>query len=447
MFQEYLEFLKNFGQNSFFLGFWQFIKSWWWVPLPFFLWKYFLFLWGWWRTFEVWLNKQEMAILEVKIPSESVKPIRAMEVVISEIFQTIYKPPDAWEKWIDGQTQLSFSLEVASIEGNIHFFIRFDKSVKDAVEAAIYSQYPEAEVAEVKDYTKEVPPNIPNKEWDLWGTNYRLLKKDPYPIKTYKYFETEREALEEKIVDPLANLLEGMAKVGKGEQLWLQIIAKPIQQKDFPDKKYWKESEEVKEELARRAKKAPPKKPILLETFEALVYGKVMEKSTEEKELIPPEMKLTPGERETLAAVEEKTSKVCFQTVIRFIYLGKKEFFSKAKIRLIFSYFSSFSTLNCNALVPKGQPIITKIKKNWFLPINFLKNRRLYLRKRRIFRLYKSREEPFFPKMTEEGTQVLNTEEIATLFHFPAKGTTLAPFMPRTETKKGEAPSDLPIEI
>src|SRR3989344_3492650 len=84
---------------------WQIIESWWWIILPILLYRPFLFLWLWWRK-ELWLKKQKAAMLEVKIPKDVLKPIRAMESVMSSIHGAVYHPPDLWEKWIDGQIQL-----------------------------------------------------------------------------------------------------------------------------------------------------------------------------------------------------------------------------------------------------------------------------------------------------------------------------------------------------
>ena len=80
---------------------------------------------------------------------------------------------------------------------------------------------------------------------------------------------------------------------------------------------------------------------------------------------------------------------------------------------------------------------ITKIQ--WIL-----RKRRLYIRKRRIFRYFQKRWPPFFPR--PGGTYVLNTEELATLYHFPSRVVAPAPTVPRVEAKKGEPPSELPIE-
>ena len=54
------------------------------------------------------------------------------------------------------------------------------------------------------------------------------------------------------------------------------------------------------------------------------------------------------------------------------------------------------------------------------------------------------RVSPAFPG--KGGTFVLNTEELATMFHFPGKQYASAPFIKRIEAKTGEAPPGLPTE-
>jgi hypothetical protein len=422
---------------------WEIVKDWWWLPAPFVFGRLFLFFWKWWRN-DIFNAQNKRMLIEIKIPKEVLKPIRAMETVLSNLWQISYDPPDSWEKWIEGKFIIPYSFEIASINGEAHFFVRFPGAVRDSVEAAIYAQYPDAEILVVDDYTKFIPQDTPNKDWDLWGADYKLLRPDAYPIKTYAKFETEHEALEEKRIDPLAQLLEAMAKTGPGEQIWVQFVARPITDKEVP---WVTEGEKIKNELARRdEKKGNYNRPLLVDAMDVLVTGNVPgAPSTETKEIIPPEMKLTPGERETLAAVEQKTSKLGFQSSVRFVYLGNKESFYKPRLRLPLSYFGAFTTQDLNAIVPYGQPYLTKVKKSWFLPKNLYRDRTLYYRKRRLIRNYKMRVSPAFPSSTK-GTFVLNTEELATLYHFPGKQQASAPFIQRIEAKKGEAPSELPTE-
>jgi hypothetical protein len=316
------------------------------------------------------------------------------------------------------------------------------------VESSLYSQYPEVEINEVDDYVKYIPQNIPSKDWDLWGSDYKTAKDDHYPIKTYLQFETEHEPLEEKRVDPVAALLEAMAKIKQDEQLWIQIIATPLAKDEGtaklgdPTTMSWlKKGEVLRDKLARRPE-IKKEKPIIQEAAEILITGKVGEEE-KPQEIIPPEMKLTPGEREIITQVEAKMTKPIFETIIRFIYMGKRDVWFKPNFRLAFSFFTSYTTVNLNMLLPISKTL-TKIHKEWSLPINYLRSRRHYMRCRKLFRNYTHRVNHSFPKSGE--TYMLNTEEIASLFHFPGKAVASAPGIARIEAKKGGVPPELPVE-
>ena len=65
-----------------------------------------------------------------------------------------------------------------------------------------------------------------------------------------------------------------------------------------------------------------------------------------------------------------------------------------------------------------------------------------------MFKLYIERFAPLFPREGDykTGTFILNTEELASLFHFPSRRVAPAPGVPRVEAKRGEAPPEIPIE-
>ncbi len=417
---------------------WRFLKDWWWIPLPFILWKPFLFLWRWWRV-DIWLaTVYKPILLEIKIPKDNLKPIRAMEDVIASLHAIIYHPPDWWEKWVDGQLQTTLWLEIVSLGGEIHFYIRIHSPYRDAVESAVYAQFPEAEITQAKDYTKFVPSDIPNKDWALFGADYQLMRKeDWYPIRTYTKIETEKEALEEKRIDPMASLLEAMAKIKPGEQIWFQYGVEPVAAEQSKTQEWLKDGEAFRDKLAKRTDKSL-QKPMVQEAADLFFTGKIPGQEEEKKEeAFPPEMRLTPGEKDIVTAIELKMSKPIFSSQIRFIYLGKKEVWFKQNFRLAFSYFSQYETANLNALFPNGKTF-TKIHKHWFLPWNMLLRRRSYLRERKLFRNYINRWTPYFPRFG--GTFMLNTEEVASLFHFPSWIVAPVPGVSRVEAKKGPAP-------
>jgi len=413
---------------------WSIVVNWWWIVLPFLLWKHASFHWLWWRN-EIWLSKQKKVFLEIRIPKESIKPIRAMEAVFTGLWQ-IWSEPNWIEVWWDGQSSGSYSFDIISVDGEPHFIIRCGKHDRGLVETHIYSQFPEAEIFEVDDYTKKVPQDIPNKEWDLWGTDYKLLKPNCYPFKCYHDFETEREAKEEKRIDPMSSLLEGMERLKKGEQLWVQIRAKPIQG-EIP---WVSEGKAIINKLVSRKSPAPSRS--ILQMIADVIIGDGVKEEKKEDTLIPPEMKLTPGERDVITAIDKKIGKLGYEVGIRYLYLARKDSIYKPNLRLPMSYFTNFGANNLNSPVPNGKSI-PKIRKKWYDPFWFPK-RRLYLKKRRIFRKYIMRVPYFFP--LSGGTFVLNTEELATIYHFPSRTLTPTSSIPRVEAKKAEAPYGLPVE-
>lgn len=416
--------------------FWKVFEIWWWVFPPFLLWGTFKHQYIFWRQV-VWDSTIPKIVIEIKLPEIIEKPIKAMDYVFAGLHAmhdiTVWR-----EKYIEGQFQMAVSLEIVSIDGKVHFFMRLPEMFRDIVESNIYSQYPEVEITQVEDYSKQIPMDIPNKEWDLFGMSWKNSKENfGYPMKTYLAFENEAERLEGRIVDPLAGLLEALGTLTPGEQAWMQIICKPIRDNDTP---WIKKALEERDKLVRRPGAPPPPPPMITEAIQVVVTGKPTSMQEQEKDIIPPEMKLTPGEREIVQAIEQKISKFAYSCAIRTIYLGKKDAFFKARARSIYGFFKAISTENMGGFKP-DKITMTKTKS---IPLWFLDKRRTFLKKKKLIRYYRGRWTPFFPM--PGGTFILNTEELATLYHFPSGGVAPTSSVERVGTRKREAPKGLPVE-
>ncbi len=416
--------------------FFKLIKSWWWLILPFILKRPFqkLYL---WHLRENWFNKKvKYVLLEIKLPKEIERPFKAAEEMMAGI-HAIHDVFDWREVWLEGKFQLSLSFEIVSDGGDIHFYIWTPTAYRDLVESNIYAQYPDVEIEEVEDYTKKIPHNIPNENWDLFGFDEVTTKPNPYPIKTYKYFEEHQEIKGEKRVDPLAGFLEGMSTLKPGEYLWYQIWVKPIRE-EIP---WRKEGLEIVNKLVKRP--GPPKsKSIVSKVADLLFHGIPPEAGEEKKEgestfISFPEMTLTPREREIVKQIEEKIAKFGYESLVRFLYLGKKDVFFKAKARIPFGFFKEISWEDLNGLKPNTKTM-PKVHSS------FMEKRRVYWKKRRLFRAYVKRLPTLYPR--PGGTYVLNTEELATLYHFPGKTVAPAPTIKRIESKRREPPPILPRE-
>lgn len=363
-------------------------------------------------------------ILEVIPPRDYEKSPKVMETFYAGLAGVI-TTHSQWDDWTKGAIIDRFGVELVSEEGKVHFYIRTQRKHRNLIEAQIYSMYPDAEVSEAEEYTNKFPRVIPNRDWDLWGTDFELVMPDPYPIKTYDKFE---ETITGTMIDPIAALTEVMGTLGPGEHIWMQYVLDPLNEK-------WRTDEmKLVQKLAGRESGGTIGHlqhlwDVVANVPKAL-FGPVEFPGTEKKEQQPLEFRLTPGEKEILKAVEENLGKNAFRTKMRFIYLSKRVTFEKARVSAFVGALKQFNDLNLNNLRPNE---ITKTYGNYFF-----KESRIAYRKRLIYKRYKSR--------SMDGIKlVLSTKELATVFHFPDIGVK-SPSITQVESKKGTAPSNLPIE-
>lgn len=393
----------------------------------------------------VWLNnrqaifaaKTKWVYLAIDVPRDNEQSPKAVEQIFNHIWGII-KGPLFKEKWWDGHFQVGYSLELVSIEGYIQYVIRSTDKNRNIVEAAVYAQYPTAQITEIEDYTKDfLPDNFKANGYDLWGSQLQELREDVYPIKTYPLFE---HPMAKVIVDPMAALLEIFSRLGPGEQSWLQVAIKPVM-----DDTWQKNSTAAVKKIMgtpTEAKKVSAIDQILDLPGQAitnLADNFLMSAKTEKKEQkmeVPSKMLyLSPGERQEVEAIETKALKTGFQTKIRYIYLAKKEKMNKAVgVSGFWGAYKQFGWLN--GFKPHGKA--TTIANYWF------KGRRLLTKQKKILKQYKSRS-LWSGVSAEKGRFVLNIEELASLYHFPYKG--IGPAAVKTVgAKRAEAPYILPVE-
>ncbi|MCK5084936.1 MAG: hypothetical protein KAQ64_04755 [Candidatus Pacebacteria bacterium] len=412
-----------------------FYLDWWWLFTPLALWPIFELAWVSYVQ-EKYIKNIEWKLLEIKIPKEMEKRPKTMEEFFSAIYSSLDVVIDTlYDVYLAGMVDIWFSLEIVSIEGDIHFYIRTPIKSLGMIEAQIYAQYPEAEIKEVDDYVTDVPDDIPSKDYELWGTDLKLNKEDAYPLRTYKEFEDQASG---EFVDPISNIVEGVSKLQKGEQIWIQILIRAVNDD-------WKKEADslVLKLIGRKEKNKKGGGFLSLLASEIVDIGRytifgffspqnMMEEGDkkEEKDLPSMMLHLSPGEKEVVTAIENSTKRFGFETDVRWMYLSKRDIFNKTKGNaIVFSYFSQFGSQDLNSFSPD--------KKTKTSAYYFLSEYRKALRKRRILRRYKKRE-------FDQKSYVLNTEELATLFHFPTIEVK-APLAPRVEAKKGKPPAELPV--
>ncbi len=414
-----------------------FFYNYWWFFTPLMLWPIFQLAWVNYMQ-EKHFRSIKWKLLEIKISKEIEKRPKTME----EFFSGIHSSYDViidtlYDIYLEGALDVWFSFEIVSIEGDVHFYVRTPIKSRDMIEAQIYAQYPDAEIKEVEDYVIDMPDDIPSKDYDLWGTTMTLGQEDAYPLRTYKEFEDTASG---EFIDPISNVVEGVSKLGKGEQVWIQILARATGNE-------WKKeaNDLVLDLIGRKKKKKAHSNPFsiiideIVDIIRYIAFGfftavnptKEGEKGeTKEEEAISLMLHLSPGEKDIVTAIDNSTKKPGFETNIRWMYLAKRDIFDKIRgCGICFSYFAQFGSQDLNYLFPDSK---TKTSAYYFLT-----EFRKAIRKRKILRKYKRRE-------FDEKGYVLNTEELATIFHFPTIEVK-APVAPRVEAKKGKPPAGLPI--
>lgn len=414
-----IEFLNGVFQNIF-----RILAVSWWIVLPLILLFIFLDFWlG--AVRKTYIQKISWKLLEVKIPREILKTPKAMEQVFTAVHATYSGGIKFWDKWWKGKIEDWTSFELVGYAGGVHFFVRVAEPFRNLVESAIYAQYPDIEIVEAENYVDLLPSVLPNEVYDLWGTDFILATDDAYPIRTYPYFE---ERVKEQRLDPIAAITEAMSKLKEEEMIWLQFLVRPT------GDKWKKEGEKL---IANLVGKKAKSERTLLENLEIFLRNLIKAPFTppvwpdEEKEGPLTQVSfLTPGEKDVVAAVENKISKLGFESVVRFIYIDKAASFSRANVSAVIGAFRQFNTQNLNAFKPDSRAT-TKANPPF-------KNHKLYYRKRRIFDAYKLH---LFPKKFS----ILNTEELATIYHYPTTFVE-APMLKRLEARRGGPPAGLPIE-
>lgn len=420
-----------------------------------FLLKFFEQCWLFYKQ-SVYKQKIKWTLLEIRVPREVLKTPQAMEQFFKSVHSLRNTPGDFMEKYSDGEVTLWWSFEVVSFGGEIHFFIRTPENRQKMITAALYAQYPNAEAVEVEDYVNR----FPNKTWEIYRKKYNmfggeltLTKADVYPITTYEFFEKDEE---EMALDPLSALVETLANLKKEEDVWIQILVRPI------GSEWQKEGKKIVDELVKRKVK---KETTLTE--ELAVFSKNLAAAPFRPPVWPEEIKeekspfgsvvghLTPGEQDIVKAIEHNISLPGFESLIRYLYFAPPEVFNVGFARRgLKGSFNQYASENLNSFKSN---VLVETRTRWvYYPYVFCPQR-AEARKQRILHDYRERilPEPSWWGKTmtshpldfnvKSKSYVLNAAELATIYHIPAEQVLTAPHMKRSESKRMGPPAGLPM--
>ena len=389
-----------------------------------------------------WYNNQKWVFLKITVPPENERSPLAFEHVFEQL-HSIQETFSWAETHLEGQMQMWFTWEITSIGGVIGNYVRISPKYRDTLEAAIYSEFPAAEISEAEDYFAKLPQYDPEKSpYDIYALTWRYTQRNEYPIRSYRYWE---HPTAETMVDPIAGLWEEMGKISPYEMFILQFVMRPVgdewkgRAKEFVQK--LKGVPEFQEGhghgnamLGIIGKIIGPALDVLLRPDSEAKAGHVKEE--------PPSLMLhlTETEKQVITQIEAKIARWCYNTKIHGMYIAPREKYQPTLLlRSVIGALKSFGSDDMNALKPllaRWTRVKYYLFEEWEKPITQF---RLHWRKRKYFKFMKNRFWLHGPP-----AQIMISEELATLIHFPQL-TVKVPQIDMVRVIKEQPPPDLPI--
>lgn len=293
-----------------------------------------------------------------------------------------------------------FSLEYAVIENQIYFYFVVPRHLKSLVEKQITSFYSEAYVEQVQDY------NIFKPNSHVAANILYMEKNYYYPIKTYRQLGS----------DPLNNLTNVLSKLGHNDGAAVQIMVRPL--KDGWQKKGREEAKNMFNQKKHHASSLNPLTWIAA-LFDFFVKGEMDDKKHEEAT-----GRTTPIMDEEVKALEEKNSKIGYETIIRLVASSPTEREAESHLHNIIAAFAQYNSPTANHLFHPQWISKKKIVKD-FIFRNFRRSlKQVLLGKKTIF----------------------STDELASIFHLPHIHYNKAPTIAWQNYKIAAAPHNIPKE-
>lgn len=380
-----------------------------------------LFLFNLWVNFarSRFISEKETVLLRITPPQDVLKTPLAMELFINGLYQTQGEADILQTHW-QGSMRPWFSLEIASNGGDVGFYIWAEKKGVRFISTQLYAQYPGIEVTEVEDYTEKIDMDSGN--YKIWGLEYQFTEPDPVPIMTYVDYGLDKPDIEEENkTDPITPTLEFMGSLGAGEYAWLQIIVRAHKKEDKDPTKWFSKTDFWKDDAAKEIKK------IREDSFFEIEENGVKKK-------LP---MVTEGQKQKIKAIERSLAKLPFDTGIRGLYIAEKDVFDKSNIGGLVGSFKQYSSTALNGF----KPAFTTKTDWWNDPFG----RRGKEIENEVFEAYKARD--YFWRdfrRKERKKMVMNSEELATIFHFPGRVAT-TPSLQRVQSIKSDPPANLPL--
>ncbi|MGH7195283.1 MAG: type IV secretory system conjugative DNA transfer family protein [Candidatus Saccharimonadales bacterium] len=293
--------------------------------------------------------------------------------------------------------QRHFAFEIVGSKGFIDFYAAVPISLIDLVKQAVISAYPAAQIEEVPEHNIF---NAVGKINATLGGEFTLKENFAYPVATYQ--EIKR--------DTMQSILNALSTLSKEDGVAIQMLMRPA------DPGWRKTASQFAS--AKREGKDPKQgggKALGLAGDMAKAFVKSPDKQAEDKNTNPKKA-LSSMENSILDSIDEKTRYPGYETLIRVVTSSNVLQRSQAILNNVVAAFALFDAPGRNGFKFVQAQDIEILAQSYIMR--------------------------FFPQTVNKN--ILNTIELATLFHFPDQANIPTSQLQRQGSKQVDGPRNIP---
>lgn len=304
------------------------------------------------------------------------------------ILSSTFVKTDFFKK-ISGQRHIS--LEIIANKGLVHYYVITPQVLSDVVKQAVTAAYPTARLEAVPEENIFSPIG---KMSGTIGGEFSLRKHYAYPISTYQ--DSKRDAARAMLI--------ALSNASKTDGVGIQILLRPANS-------HWTKSASL---IIKKIKKDKNNKSSTYKGILSALWKPPENEESRKNEEKP----LSSLEQATVDAIEEKTKHPGFETLVRVVTSSNTAAQSQSLLKSVIASFALFDS-----------PAFNGFK---FIPTKNVDD----LVTAYIFR--------FFPQSVDKN--ILNSVELATLFHLPDQKSIPTSQVTRQLVKQVDGPTETMTE-
>ena len=324
------------------------------------------------------------------VADENISRAQVLYSILASTFQKGFKPKFYGQRHI--------GLEIVASHGAVHFYAAVPVALLSVVEQAIISAYPTARLEEVAEH------NIFSPVGRITGTlggEMALKESFAYPIATYQDLKR----------DTMQALLNSLSTLTKEDGAGIQILLRPADSS-------WRKTSKAEAEKKRQGKSSSKgienAFSVMGQAFTALTKPP----DTKDPDKAPDTPELSSLDQSIIQAIEEKTKQTGYEVLIRVVASSNINHRAQSILNNIVATFSLFDAAGKN-----GFKFVPAKDIDSFVTAYILR---------------------FFPQ--ENSDTILNSTELATLFHFPDQQNIPTSQLERQASKQVDGPRNVPEE-